>query len=51
MNDDDYEKAIAIISEALNEDLSKSPDWACPGCDESVPGNFEICWKCGSESQ
>ncbi|MFQ5412399.1 MAG: hypothetical protein ACE5EC_08865 [Phycisphaerae bacterium] len=25
------------------------PDWTCPTCNESNPGNFELCWNC-SES-
>jgi rubrerythrin len=21
-------------------------EWTCPGCGESVPGNFDVCWSC-----
>ena len=22
------------------------PDWRCPSCGETVPGNFDVCWNC-----
>lgn len=22
--------------------------WRCSSCQESVPGNFEVCWSCGT---
>jgi hypothetical protein len=25
-------------------------DWACPACGEENPGNFEVCWNCGTPS-
>lgn len=25
------------------------PSWRCAQCGESVPGNFDICWKCNAE--
>jgi hypothetical protein len=27
-------------------DEGRKPAWKCPGCGESVPGNFDVCWKC-----
>lgn len=26
-------------------------DWTCGRCGESVPGNFEICWACGTSRE
>ena len=26
-----------------------SSDWRCANCRESVPKQFEVCWKCGAE--
>lgn len=28
---------------------SERPDVACARCGEANPGNFEACWKCGSD--
>jgi hypothetical protein len=25
--------------------------WTCKNCDEELDDNFEICWKCGTESE
>ena len=22
--------------------------WTCPGCTETVPGHFDVCWSCGA---
>jgi len=27
---------------------SARPDWKCPACGETVPGNFDLCWNCRS---
>jgi ssDNA-binding Zn-finger/Zn-ribbon topoisomerase 1 len=27
-------------------DEEEGPDWTCPDCNESVPGGFDMCWKC-----
>jgi ribosomal protein L40E len=24
------------------------PDWICSKCGAEVPGNFEVCWECGT---
>jgi hypothetical protein len=31
--------------ESSEQELSR-PDWKCPKCGETVPGNFDLCWKC-----
>jgi hypothetical protein len=49
VDDNDFEKATTLIAEFLSEAPTESLDWTCTECDESVPGNFDICWKCGAE--
>ena len=34
---------LATLAESEN-----SPEWLCPQCKESNPGNFETCWQCGA---
>lgn len=45
VEDDDYEKAQAIIAEALSEKVM--PAWRCDSCNEEIEGQFTECWKCG----
>lgn len=26
-------------------------DWKCVGCGEEVPGEFEVCWNCGTDEK
>lgn len=33
-------------SDADATDANSSPDWDCPQCSESVPGEFDMCWNC-----
>ena len=48
VNDEDYDKAMAIIKDRheSNNQAAGSEEWACPSCNESNPGNFDICWSC-----
>lgn len=48
LNDDDYEKAMELL-QPLHVPPPWSPDWVCPTCAESNPGNFEFCWSCTME--
>ena len=45
LRDEDYPEAVAILR-SLQDAAPGSPDWLCPRCGESVPGNFTTCWKC-----
>jgi hypothetical protein len=45
--DEDYDRAMQILSAMHNPPPCETPDWCCPKCAESVPGNFDLCWKCG----
>ena len=47
VHDKDVERALAIVGEVRAE-ASPPPDWACPGCGESVEGQFSVCWNCGT---
>ncbi|MFG0316730.1 MAG: putative signal transducing protein [Planctomycetota bacterium JB042] len=30
-------------------DAAPAAPWVCPGCGESVPGEFDLCWSCQTE--
>ena len=50
MDDGDYPRAMEIIRKriidnAVNADIEVK----CPACGEMNPGNFDVCWSCGSE--
>lgn len=44
--DDEFERAIAILSQHRHSDAGDKADWICPACKESNPASFEVCWKC-----
>lgn len=47
-NDEDLERAQEILAPLIGgaSDTDET-DWTCPKCGESVPENFDTCWKCG----
>lgn len=49
VNDEDYEKARALLEEAQKTPASIKESWKCTACGETVPGNFDVCWQCGKE--
>jgi hypothetical protein len=49
INDDDYARARKLIELANLPPPVFRADWTCPSCGEQVPGNFDVCWKCGTE--
>jgi hypothetical protein len=49
MNDEDFDRAKALIIEIRDGSSQDGPDWICSACDEGVPYGFEICWNCGAE--
>lgn len=49
VNDEDYDRAIALIIEVRDGTPADLPEWTCASCSEAVPGGFDICWKCGAE--
>jgi len=48
---DDRDEALALrILAAHQEGASASREnWTCPDCGEALEGQFEICWRCGTE--
>lgn len=44
----DVERAEKVIADFLAADKAheSASDWVCEACGESVPGNFDSCWKC-----
>jgi Putative prokaryotic signal transducing protein len=48
VDDSDYPEAMQILSSVKDGPPSTAPDWRCPRCSETVPGNFTDCWKCGA---
>lgn len=46
-HDEDYEKAMAIVSEATTPIPDAGP-WRCE-CGEHNEGQFASCWKCGKD--
>jgi len=52
VNDDgDEARALELLAAQSGAQAAAldSPDWTCPQCGETVPGNFETCWNCGGE--
>ena len=55
-NDADAERARELLRDFAGAEKTDAPDWKCPQCSETVPGNFSSCWKCealrpGAEAQ
>ena len=47
MDDEEYPTAMKLFRDAQDAGASPHPDWLCPGCGESVPQHFAVCWNCG----
>ena len=45
-HDEDAAQATELLREYRDAENSDTPDWKCPQCGETVPGNFGSCWKC-----
>jgi len=41
--------ARRIIDEAQENSGSEQETWRCPKCGEELEGQFDRCWKCGTE--
>jgi hypothetical protein len=48
LDDEDLEKATEVIETALGPGAEPGTPWACSKCGESVEGQFDVCWQCGS---
>jgi hypothetical protein len=49
VNDEDFDRAIALILEVRDGTPDNLPEWTCEKCHEAVPGGFDLCWNCGAE--
>lgn len=47
-NDEDAERAVAILREYKFAEAAQGQEWKCPACGEEVPAEFASCWKCES---
>ena len=48
-DDADAARARELLRELTTAGEGDSPDWKCPQCGETVPGNFGTCWKCEAQ--
>jgi|GEM_PF-301713 len=50
LNKEDVPRAIEILRPYVEKtpDAHIPPDWSCPECKESVPGNMGSCWNCSA---
>ena len=44
--DEEFERAIALLSQHHDSAPCSSEEWLCTACKESNPASFEVCWKC-----
>lgn len=46
----DYPRAMEIIRRRISDNAENADiEVKCPACGEINPGNFDMCWSCGSE--
>jgi len=48
LDDADAERARVVIEAALAPASGTETTWPCPKCGESIEGQFDVCWQCGS---
>ena len=48
-NDADAARALELLRDFREAGQDEAPDWTCPQCGETVPGNFGSCWKCEAQ--
>jgi len=48
VHDRQLARARARVEEILHADAHVQPAWRCRHCDESLEGQFEQCWCCGT---
>ena len=48
VDDDQWEKARALVDACLPDRSRQRRPWCCPGCGESLEGQFTECWRCGA---
>ncbi len=48
-NEDDRNRAEAIIREFAQPPARSASRWTCQSCAEELEGQFTSCWRCGTE--
>jgi len=48
VDDEDLDPAERVLKDFLRP-AEPSPAWVCPQCGETVDGQFDLCWKCGTQ--
>lgn len=46
-NDEESERAAALISAASGPSVEVGENWKCSRCGEEIEGQFATCWQCG----
>lgn len=50
MDEADYPRAMDIIRSHITENAKGADlEIKCPSCGETNPGNFDLCWFCGTD--
>ena len=50
VDDEVWPRARLLLEKWQEEVAAVGPEWTCPGCGESIEGQFQACWKCSRES-
>jgi hypothetical protein len=48
LDDEDVDRAREVMDAALAPSTVTERPWPCPKCGESIDGQFDACWQCGS---
>jgi Putative prokaryotic signal transducing protein len=49
VDDDKATRAKSILRKTLAPLRSVQKSWVCPGCEETIEGQFSECWNCGRD--
>ncbi len=44
---EEHTTARRLIADFEAGNTRTGPDWRCPGCGETLAGQFTSCWRCG----
>jgi ribosomal protein L40E len=48
LDDASHSEAASLVKEYFDAQANETEvEWTCRKCNESNPGSFELCWKCG----
>ena len=49
VEDGEYDRAMALLTDYEPPDTSGLTDWKCPKCGETIEKQFGECWNCGTD--